>query len=408
VTLERGAAADAGEEAGVGVVRLRRLEARDFRNLEHVELTPPRDGVVVIGEIGQGKTNLLESIYYLQILRSARGARDQDLVRFGQPAFHISAVVDPSSAAPGSFASLRTTGAHEIGVGFERAGKRKRVRIDGDVPPRLADALGALPSVMFSPADVELVAGSPNARRRYLDMMLALTSPGSLVALQHYRGALMRRNAALRAAARTSRDHATTRASIAAWEPALAQHGAVIWAARAAWTEAIERPFEVLCAEIGESSQVRVRYSASPALAADPVGVLAAWLEEKRGHDLKRGMTQVGPHRDDLTLTIDGRDLRTFGSAGQQRSAAIALRMLEVTTFKERTGRTPLFLLDDPFAELDARRSSRILNLLTNGEQLGAQQIILAVPRATDIPRELTGLERLCMSGGQLTPFGDA
>jgi DNA replication and repair protein RecF len=374
--------------------RLRRLDVRDFRNLERVELAPPAEGVAVVGENGQGKTNLLESIHYLQILRSMRGARDQDLVRFGQPAFHIAATVE-------------TDGVHEIGVGFERAGKRKRVRIDGDIPARLSDALGALPSVMFSPDDVELVAGSPAARRRYLDILLALTTRGYLFALQQYRGALVRRNAALRAAVRSARDGAASiAASIAAWEPALAEHGAVIWTARASWVESIERRFEVLCAEIGESSQVRVRYSGSPALANDPVATLRAALEEKRALDVKRGLTQVGPHRDDLTFTLDGRELRTFGSAGQQRSAAIALRMLEVITFKERAGRTPVFLLDDPFAELDARRSSRILDMLTTGEASAGQQIILAVPREHDVPRELTGLERVSMSAGQIVPFG--
>lgn len=372
--------------------RLRRLEVRDFRNLERVELAPPAEGIAVIGENGQGKTNLLESIYYLQILRAARGARDQDLVRFGAAAFHIAATVE-------------TDGTHEIGVGFERAGKRKRVRIDGDIPVRLSDALGALPSVMFSPADVELVAGSPASRRRYLDILLALTTRGYLFALQQYRAALARRNAALRAALRSSRDSS---GSVAAWEPSLAEHGAVIWAARAAWVESLARRFEVLCAEIGETSQVRVRYSGSPALADDPVATLRAALEEKRGFDLKRGLTHVGPHRDDLTLTLDGRDLRTFGSAGQQRSAAIALRMLEVITFKERTGRTPVFLLDDPFAELDIRRSSRILDMLTTGEASAGQQIILAVPRARDIPRELTGLQRLSMSAGRIAPFEEA
>ena len=370
--------------------RLRRLDVRDFRNLERVELAPPAEGIAVIGENGQGKTNLLEAIYYLQILRSVRGARDQDLVRFGEAAFHIGATVE-------------TDGQHEVGVGFERTGKRKRVRIDGDIPSRLSDALGSLPSVMFSPADVELVAGSPAARRRYLDIMLALTTRGYLGALQYYRAALARRNAALRAAVRSPRDNA---ASVAAWEPALAEHGAVIWAARAAWVESVERRFEVACAEIGEIAQVRVRYSGSPALADDPVDALRAALEEKRGFDLKRGLTHVGPHRDDLTLTLDGRDLRTFGSAGQQRTAAIALRMLEVSTFKERTGRTPLFLLDDPFAELDTRRSSRILDMLTTGEASAGQQIILAVPREHDIPHELTGLERLSMSAGRISAFG--
>jgi len=172
--------------------RLIRHDVRDFRNLARVELAPPAEGLVLVGENGQGKTNLLESIYYLQILRSARGARDQDLVRFGADAFHIGATFD-------------TDARHDFGVGFERATMRKRTRIDGVVPERLSDALGALPSVMFSPNDVELVAGAPNAGRRYLDIMLALTARGYLNALQHYRAALARRNAALRESARASR-----------------------------------------------------------------------------------------------------------------------------------------------------------------------------------------------------------
>jgi DNA replication and repair protein RecF len=331
---------------------------------------------------------LLESIYYLQILRSARGARDQDLVRFGTEAFHIGATVE-------------TDARHEIGVGFERTTKRKRTRIDGVVPERLSDALGALPSVMFSPNDVELVAGSPNARRRYLDIMLALTARGYLTALQHYRAALARRNAALREAARTSR---ASDASVAIWEPPLAEHGALLWAERRAWVGSVEKRFEELCRDIGETGRVRLRYSSSVNASDSLAKSLAAALEERRSHDLRRGITHVGPHRDDLIITLAGsdstpRDLRTFGSAGQQRSAAIALRMLEASTFRERTGRAPVFLLDDPFAELDARRASRVLSLLT-AERLG--QTILAVPREIDIPSELTSLERFRVAGGEI------
>ncbi len=366
--------------------RLIRLAVRDFRNLAHVELMPPPEGLVVIGENGQGKTNLLESIYYLQILRSARGARDQDLVRFGADGFHIAAQVETNTR-------------HELGVGFERAGKKKRVRIDGVVPERLSDALGALPSVMFSPADVELIAGSPNARRRFLDIMLALTARGYLAALQRYRGALAQRNAALREAARAGRMNPS---SVAVWEPALAEHGAVLWIARREWVASVEGRFEQLCHEIGESGQVRIRYMSAVGAEDDPRRALASALEARRSHDVRRGLTHTGPHRDDLVVTLDGRDLRIFGSAGQQRTAAIALRMLEAATFTERSGRAPLLLLDDPFAELDARRSSRILHLLTRD---GLGQTMLAVPRPGDIPAELTGFDRLRVRAGEISRF---
>lgn len=371
--------------------RLSRLTVRDFRNLASVELVPAADGLVLVGENGQGKTNLLEAIYYLQILRSARGARDQDLVRFGAEGFHIAATIETDTR-------------HDIGVGFERSTRRKRARIDGVVPERLSDALGALPSVMFSPEDVELIAGAPTARRRYLDIMLALTARGYLAALQHYRAALARRNAALRESARSGR---TSESSVAVWEPPLAEHGALLWTERRAWVASIADRFAELCHEIGEPGRVRIRYASSIPPTDDPVASLAAALADKRGHDLRRGLTHVGPHRDDLTITLAApddapRDLRIFGSAGQQRSAAIALRMLEAATFRDRTGRAPLFLLDDPFAELDARRSSRILAMLTR-DRLG--QTMLAVPRESDIPSELTSLERARVAGGAVTRF---
>lgn len=369
--------------------RLARLVVRDFRNLAHVELTPPGEGLVVIGDNGQGKTNLLESIAYLEILRSVRGAHDQDLVRFGAEAFHIAATVD-------------TDRCHEVGVGFERSGKKKRVRIDGDIPERLSDALGALPSVMFSPADVDLIAGPPTSRRRFLDIMLALTARGYLGALQRYRSALARRNAALRESMRSGR---TSTSSVAVWEPAIAEHGAVLVRERSAWVSAAEARFEELCRAIGESASVRVRYVSSVDPASDVERSLADALEQKRPLDIRRGLTHAGPHRDDLSITIAGddqapRELRVFGSAGQQRTAAIALRMLEAATLTERTGRAPVFLLDDPFAELDERRSSNILSLLSSG---GLGQTILAVPREVDIPRGFVELERARIVAGVVT-----
>ena len=370
-------------------VVLSALALRDFRNLARLDLAFPNAGAVVIGENGQGKSNLLEAIYYLHLLRSVRGARDVDIVRFGAPGFHISA---------------RTRGGahHELAAGFERQGRRKRVKVDGGEPPRLSDALGALPCVLFSPADVELVSGAPSARRRYLDILLALSSRPYLAALQRYRAALAQRNAALRDALRSAGGRTEQR--VAVWEAPLAEHGALLWRERVRWTDRAADRFAALCAAIGEQAPVAMRYATSlePSSAEidDVVRALARALELKRPLDMRRGLTHAGPHRDDLTLTLDGRELRAFGSAGQQRTAAIALRLLEAETLQHRLGAAPLFLLDDPFAELDARRSARILELLA---EQGMGQTLLTVPRESDIPQELTGLARWRIAAGVVT-----
>jgi DNA replication and repair protein RecF len=370
------------EEVGARV-RVRRASIRDFRNLRRVELEVPPDGLVIVGENGHGKTNLLEAFYYLELLRSVRGARDQDLVRFGADGFFIAAEALGARA-------------REISIGFERNGRRKRVTVDGGVVSRLSDALGSLPAVMFAPRDVELVAGAPGARRRFLDVALALTSRRYLAALQQYRSALVRRNSALRAVARTGAGD--QRAAV--WEPALAQAGAVLWAERLAWVTRAAPRFAELCAAIGELGTVSMRYASALEAGSNLEERLAGAFAARRAHDVRRGITHAGPHRDELVLQLDGRELRAFGSAGQQRTASIALRMLEAETLRAATSAAPLFLLDDPFAELDARRSTRILELLAH-EGLG--QVVLAVPRETDIPAGLTRLERRRMVDGVLT-----
>jgi DNA replication and repair protein RecF len=363
---------------------IERLAARDFRNLAPIDVSLPADGLALVGENGHGKTNLLEAIYYLQILRSFRGARDVDLVRFGAPGFHIAA-------------TLGDVATRTLSVGFQRQTRRKKAMIDGGEPLKLADAIGAFPAVIFSPADAELVAGAPSERRRFLDVMLSLTSRAYLSALQRYRAALARRNAALRD---VTGGRATN--TIDVWEPALAEAGAVLWRSRRTWVRTHAEDFASLCAAIGEQGRSALRY-VTPLDCEDHEiehGLLEA-LARRRPLDIQRGMTHAGPHRDDLELMLEGRDLRTFGSAGQQRTAAIALRLLEAATLRTAAGAEPIVLLDDPFAELDQRRTAHILQLL-QGDRRG--QTILAVPRATDIPADLTRLDRWRVKDGQLTP----
>ncbi len=373
--------------SGENRIRLNTISIRDFRNLERVDLELPAEGAVVVGDNGHGKTNLLEAIYYLQIMRSIREARDQDLTRFDSAGFHIAA-------------QANTPEAREIAVGFDRIAKRKKVTANGSEIRRLSEALGALPSVMYSPRDLELVSGPPSERRRYLDLVLALTDRKYLNALQHYRANLIRRNAALRNAVR--RGSMSDNQQISVWEPALAEHGSVLIERRAKWVSEAAPKFTALAQRIGESGEARMHYASPFAESEARYDVLLAAYEEKRPLDLRRGLTHVGPHRDDLELSVDGRDLRLFGSAGQQRSASIALKMLEAETLRDHTGAEPLLLLDDPFAELDIHRAGKIMMLL---EERGLGQTILVVPREADIPPGLMRLDRLQIKNGVVTPW---
>ncbi len=343
---------------------------RDIRNLARADLALPADGIAIVGDNGQGKTNVLEAIAYLHLLRSVRGARDADVVRFGAPGGSIT-----GAAVRGGGPAAGVT--RTVTVGFDRHGHRKRVAIDGATPERLSDGFGALPSVAIAPSDVDLVRGGPEARRRYLDIVLATTSPAYLAALQRYRSALARRNAVLRDSARRGGARAGSAADAAAavWEPQLAEAGAIVRGARLAWVARWAGELARLAFAIGERGVVTMRYVArgrtEDATAGAGLGLLREMLAEElrgsRAADVGRGMTHPGPHRDDLVLAIDGRALHAFGSSGQQRTVAIALRLLEARTMRADSGCTPVLLLDDPFAELDEGRARAVLQLVRGG-----------------------------------------
>jgi DNA replication and repair protein RecF len=373
------AAGPAPADAATARARLVALTLSDFRNVARAELELPPDGVAIVGDNGQGKTNLLEAVAYLELLRSMRGARDRDLVRFGADAFHVGA-------------TLSGVTAERIGVGASRAGV-KRVTLDGAEAPRLGDGLGALPSVCVSPADVSLVAGGPAERRRLLDIVLALTDATYLSALRHYRAALARRNAALRTAR-----HAL--GAVRAWDAPLAEHGAVLVRARHAWAADAAPRFAELCVAIGEAAPMSLRYESAFGAHADVAEEIVQALAASLDQDLQRSATQCGPHRDDLALTLGGRSLKNTGSAGQHRTAAIALRLIEADTIRHRTRVQPVLLLDDPFAELDPGRARRVLALLQDATVGGSGQVILCVPRADEIPEAFTRLSRWRVRAG--------
>jgi DNA replication and repair protein RecF len=368
----------------------RELRLRHFRNFRELELAFPADGVAIIGDNGAGKTNLLESLYYLEIFRSFRGAPDEQLVRFGEETFFVRGRVEGSGGE-----SVR-----EVSAAFERRTRRKRVAIGGAEPERLGDALGSVGAVIFSPSDLVLVAGSPAERRRFLDIVLSLNRPGYLNALQRYRQVLKHRNAMLRDGAPA--------AHLAPWDEGLVQWGGRIMAWRAEWVALSGDGFARRYHTISGGQPARLAYAPSVPAGEVPSPregseAFRVALARVAGRERERRVTLAGPHRDDLALLVEReggeRELRDFGSGGQQRTAAIALRMLEAQTVREARGREPVVLLDDVFAELDPGRSRRILELL-DAEERG--QVILTAPKESDLELRQGALPHWRLSDGRV------
>jgi DNA replication and repair protein RecF len=327
-----------------------RLTLRDFRSYEAAEVALGPGLTVVTGRNGAGKTNLLEALYFACTGRSCRTANERECVRFGAQLTRLELRCEDAN------------GAHELSVGFQ-PGEPKRMRADGAAVERLTD-VAARPLVsVFLPDRLELVTGAPALRRAHVDQVVAALWPARAATRRAYSAALAQRNALI-AAIRAGR---AGRGSLPAWDAELARHGVALMADRAAVVEELRPRFAAHAAGLGLSGEPDVAYR--PRSKAESADQLAAELAERLESDLERGFSSHGPHRDELVLRREGRELRAFGSRGQQRLGLLALLLAERDALSEARGTPPLMLLDDVMSELDAGRRGQLVDVLRAGGQ---------------------------------------
>jgi DNA replication and repair protein RecF len=354
-----------------------RLTMRDFRSYAAAEVQLGPGLSVVSGRNGAGKTNLLEAIYFACTGRSCRTANERECVRFGAQLTRLELRCEDSGRQ------------HELSVGFQ-PGEPKRLRADGAAVERLTDVASRPLVSVFLPDRLDLITGAPALRRAHIDQVVAALRPARAATRRAYSAALGQRNA-LVAAIRAGR---AGRGSMPAWDAELARHGVALMADRAAVVDELRPRFAEHAAGLGLSGDPEILYR--PRSNATTAAELAAELGERLESDLERGFTGHGPHRDELVLRRDSRELRAYGSRGQQRLGLLALLLAEREALAASRGTPPLMLLDDVMSELDASRRARLVDLLRGGGQSLITTTDLAhVPGADD-----AGVARLAIAEG--------
>jgi len=356
---------------------VRRLRLRDVRGYAGVDVALGAGLTVVHGPNGGGKTNLLEGLYFACTGRSCRTANDRELVRFDAGAARAEADV------------LVGGELHELAVGYQ-PGEPKRFTADGAVVERLLDVPFRPLVTVFLPDRLELVKGPPALRRAHLDQLVTGLWPARAAARRAYAQALAQRNALLPRV----RSGAVGRAALRTWDLEVGRHAVAIREDRERAVGLVANRTAAIASALGLRDGAELRYrprsrAASPEDFADE-------LAERLDGDLERGFTGHGPHRDDFALVRGGRDLRVYGSQGEQRLGLLALLLAEREALEAERGAPPLLLLDDVMSELDVERRSRLVQRVSDGGQVVMTTTDLAhVPGA-----QAPGVLRLAVDAG--------
>ena len=326
-------------------MQIKTIQLHNYRCYEQADLSPCPGVTALVGGNAQGKTNLLEAVVLCATGRSHRTSRDQELIRWGEDAARVYVAAD------------RTDGSHEVELTL-RPGLRKGIVVCGKRAARSGELMGHISAVLFSPEDLRMVKDGPAERRRFIDMELSQMRPAYYYELQRYNRAVTQRNALLRD---ISEGRATS-ASLSAWDSQLAKSGGAIIRTRGAFLARLARVAEENHRELtGGAETLELLYQAG---APEDEEAYIRAIHDHMDVDLRRAATGVGPHRDDLVFLVNGRDARSFGSQGQQRTVALSMKLSEMRVMRDELGEWPALLLDDVMSELDPSRRRALISRL--------------------------------------------
>ncbi len=367
-------------------MQITELTLRSYRSYETLHLAFDPGVQIFLGANAQGKTNIIEALYYAAFGRSHRTSSDAELIRVGADGAHIGL----------SFRRHDVPG--ELSFTFAR-GARRRITYAGE-SLRQRDLVGILPMVLFSPEDLFLVKGAPALRRRYLDAELSQASPAYYGELLRYTRILKQRNAVLK----DIRERLAAPDDLPPWDAQLARSAAYIVTRRIAAVAQLGALSARVQAVLAAGEELALAYEIAGAGAEDfaeddMTEALHVWynkmLCEGRARDIARAATGVGPHLDDLVLRVGGMSLRSYGSQGQQRTGALALKLAELFYLQENIGEAPILLLDDVMSELDADRRRALLDFIRH-EHI---QTFITATDAAYFPAERMGTYRYVEAG---------
>lgn len=324
---------------------IKSIELADYRNYDSLNMQFDRGTNILYGDNAQGKTNILEAIFVVATTKSHKGSKDKEIVHFEKEESHIRAYVDKEGVETRIDMHLRKN-------------KSKGIAIDGQKIKRAADLLGLCNVVFFSPEDLGIIKNGPAERRRFVDMELCQLDGLYLYHLNHYNKIVNQRNKLLK----DMYLNPDLKETLSIWDMQLVSFGCKIIERRKLFVEQLnEIIFDIHKKLSGEKEEIRIHYEPDV-----EIGEFEKKLSYNLDRDMKAKITSVGPHRDDFSFMVGDVDIRKFGSQGQQRTAALSLKLSEIELVKKITGDTPVLLLDDVLSELDSNRRNFLLDSIGN------------------------------------------